>query len=57
MGATQRMVLGSISALIAVGVIVTFTFTFVLAPLLVGIVFVLLYLLYQVGRRHTGRSR
>lgn len=55
METAQRMVLGTATALVAIAVVLGFTFAFVLAPLIVGGGFVLLFLLYQVIRKRASQ--
>jgi hypothetical protein len=50
METAQRMVLGSIAAIASIAVVCVITFAFMLAPLIVGLGFVLLLLLYQASR-------
>lgn len=55
METAQRIVLGSASAIAAIAVVLVFTFAFVLAPLIVGGGFILVLVLYQVGRQASRR--
>jgi hypothetical protein len=49
------MVLGSAVAIAAIAVILGFTFAFVLAPLIVGGGFMLVFLLYQLSQKNASR--
>ena len=53
MATAYSIILGSLTALVAIAVITGFIFAFVVAPLLAGGGFVLLLLLYQVVWRRS----
>jgi hypothetical protein len=53
--AVQNALLGSATALIAIAVVVAFTFAFVVAPLLAGGGFVVALVLYQALRGGSER--
>lgn len=57
MHTAQQVLLGSATAILAIAVVLGFTFAFVLAPLIVGGGFILLFLLYQVTRRAQNGRR
>ena len=51
----QSVLIGSATAIVAIGVVLAFTFAFVLAPLFIGAGFVLVLLVYQLVRRSAAR--
>ena len=51
----QSVLIGSATAIVAIGVVLAFTFAFVLAPLFIGAGFVLVLLVYQLLRRGASR--
>jgi hypothetical protein len=55
METAQRIVLGSATAIAAIAVVLSFTFAFVLAPLIVGGGFLLVFFLYQASRKSISR--